>query len=129
MTHKHQSNVEIAAAVLRRDGHISAYQTVYNGQCECGESKRNTRLADTIWRLRNEGWDIETKNKPNMLADYVLIAEPGDVEPHSAAENPLPMYACPDCGKAIDRSLTQPLLGGYRVATCPQCHEEVTIKP
>ena len=144
MAHRHQSNVEIAASHLKTEGHISAMTTIYSGECECGETKRNTRLAGTIHTLRHEyGWDIRTDQKPGMLADYVLVTtgrgvgtvvplrRPSANSSQTVAADDVPnadIYFCPHCGGEV-RNLDAPLLGGYRLGRCSHCDGTVKAMP
>lgn len=148
--HRHQNNIEIAATALRKEGHISALTTIYNGRCECGEPKRNTRLAGTIWVLRHDyGWDIETEQKAGMLADYVLlmagtptkqekararlvVTRPtGNSKPATIADD-VPkavVFYCPHCTLEVAALTDQRLLGGYRIGRCSNCNLEVKAMP
>jgi hypothetical protein len=69
------TRIGIAAAILVRVGVIEAFDAVYTERCpKCGTTKRNTRLAATIWTLRHTlGWDIDTEEKPGKLAVYRLV--------------------------------------------------------
>lgn len=68
------SRVAIAAATLLREGIVEAYDAVYSERCPaCDVTKRNTRLAASIWTLRHiHGWDIETEDVTGRLAVYRL---------------------------------------------------------
>jgi hypothetical protein len=116
------TNVEVAKAVLQRDGHIKALDAVYSLTCPLdGEVRRNTRLASTIHTLRNEhGMHIETEAKPGMLADYHLTVPP---KPWTIEAIPDPVrWTCASCGETYDAKAikdTQPALGAHRLGRCP----------
>jgi len=113
------TNVEVARAVLQREGHIRALDAVYSLTCPFdGEVRRNTRLASTIHTLRAEGLDIQTEAKPGMLADYHLMVE---AKPWTLDAVPtVSRWVCDICGETLDDIKgTQPALGGYRSGLCP----------
>jgi hypothetical protein len=102
--HQHQTNLVMAANDLTRDRRIGAYEAVYELTCECGAPNRNTRLAATIWTLRNTyGWDIQTITKPKMLAEYVLVKAGRHPAEHGAErtikdEPKRSWFLCTGCG-------------------------------
>lgn len=150
--HKHQSNIEIAAETLRREGGISTMRTIYEGRCSCGMNKRNTRLADTIHELRTKyGWVIATDNGVNgMLASYRLVsvgkplmsetavwareAKPtGNSRPNGPLPEDVPADGrmwCPHDGRDLSgRTVKAHLLGGHNVVWCPDCADDCIAIP
>ena len=79
--HCRHSNITIAALLLERDGHLGAFNAVYELRCPIdGRTRRNTRLAATIHTLRHRyGWPIDTVEEPGMLATYRMVGKPGAV--------------------------------------------------
>lgn len=131
---------DLVLGVLKREGRIEAFDAVYHLTDPEGKPHRITRLAAVIWHLRHvDGYDIETLNRPGMLATYVLRSpvptagrppEPADrygptyrygMLAGREVPEPLRAHACVVCGEPPATADLQPALGDYVIGSCANC--------
>lgn len=74
-----------------------------------------TRVAARINDLRNDGWNIETHNKPGKTATYVLVSP---LKP--SAPPPTRAPRCPTAGCGMELSDVHPTVSPqYVLGRCP----------
>ncbi len=103
--HRAETNEAFALRILREQGTLRAYDAIYNCEFEDGRhaGAANTRLAATVFNLRQKGVDISTEMESHLiqgrkrsLGVYRLVA-------------PQKQAYCPVCGRVLDDQ--QPMLG------------------
>jgi hypothetical protein len=114
-----ESQRAVVERVLRDQGEVATFDVLYHMADAEGRPSSITRLAAIVCSLREDGWDIETRDEPGTLAVYRLKG----YAPAKAAAAPvvLPVWICLNCGTRA-ASEPEPALGGMGYGSCPTCH-------